>query len=38
VVVLEGVGHYPQLEVQDAVIDAYLTFRTAITRDGAPGA
>ena len=36
VVVLEGVGHYPQLEVQDAVLDAYLTFRSAITRDGAP--
>ena len=35
VVVLEGVGHYPQLEVQDAVLDAYLAFRSAITRDGA---
>ena len=35
VVVLEGVGHYPQLEVQDAVLDAYLAFRAAITRDGA---
>jgi len=34
VVVLEGVGHYPQLEVQDAVLDAYVAFRAAITRDG----
>ena len=35
VVVLEGVGHYPQLEVQDAVLDAYLAFRAGITHDGA---
>lgn len=30
VVVLEGVGHYPQLEAHDRVVDAYLAFRAKL--------
>lgn len=30
VVVLEGVGHYPQLEVHDRVVDEYLRFRQRV--------
>lgn len=30
VVVLEGVGHYPQLEMPDRVVDEYLAFRARI--------
>jgi len=30
VVVLEGVGHYPQLEVHDRVVDEYLAFRVRL--------
>ncbi len=37
VVVLEGVGHYPQLEVERAVVEAYLAFRRGLAA-GASGA
>ena len=30
VVVLDGVGHYPQLEAPDRVVDAYLAFRARL--------
>jgi pimeloyl-ACP methyl ester carboxylesterase len=30
VVVLDGVGHYPQLECHDRVVDEYLRFRAAV--------
>jgi pimeloyl-ACP methyl ester carboxylesterase len=30
VVVFEGVGHYPQLEAPEAVLEAYLEFRAAL--------
>ena len=30
VVVLEGVGHYPQLEAHDRVVDEYLAFRARL--------
>jgi pimeloyl-ACP methyl ester carboxylesterase len=30
VVVLEGVGHYPQLEVHDSVVDEYEAFRSRV--------
>ena len=32
VVVLEGVGHYPQLEAHDRVVDEYLAFRARLGR------
>jgi hypothetical protein len=28
--VLEGVGHYPQLEVHDRVVDEYEAFRSRV--------
>ncbi|NJD30676.1 MAG: alpha/beta hydrolase [Gammaproteobacteria bacterium] len=34
VVVLDGVGHYPQLEDPDRVVDAYLEFRARLDRAG----
>jgi pimeloyl-ACP methyl ester carboxylesterase len=30
VVVFEGVGHYPQLEAPEAVLEAYLEFRAGL--------
>lgn len=38
VVVLDGVGHYPQLEDSARVLDAYLEFRDGLMKGAGPGA